>query len=625
MEARGALESLFPFERMREGQREMAEEVRASIEAGRGLVCHAPTGIGKTAGALVPSAKWASENGGTVFFLTPKHSQHRIAIETLKLLAKKGVKITAADFIGKKWLCQVSGAQELSGRDFLDYCSSVRRDEVCPYYNRTYKKSQIAGDAKRAAESLFESGPLHVEEAVELTKNFCPYEVMAFFARRANVIVCDYYHLFNPRSATSFLFKTEKTFEDAVIIADEAHNLPERIRETLSSTISEIGISRAARELSEFGQYDLAEIVEQVGHGVRALLKKAGDEREALLARGDFEEIVGRAYGSVETFSKKIGEISNEIRQKKRKSSAGALASFSEDWLGPDEGFVRTLQIRKTKSGKPFGTLTYRCLDPAVGSKEIVRSARSLILMSGTLIPTKMYAELLGMPEERTTVRSFASSFPQENRLNIIATGVTTKFSSRGENQYKKLSDSISKIVARTPGSVAVFFPSYFLKEEIGKLCSFGLPVYDESQELGKKEKIDFLKRFFSERRAVLLGVSGGSLSEGVDFPKNVLKGVVVVGLPLQSPTLETKALIDYYDKKFGRGWDYGYLYPGISRAIQAAGRMIRSEKDRGVAVFLDERYTWANYRRCFPPELKTVTSAAPEKLIEDFWEKNGQ
>ncbi|MFH0961792.1 MAG: ATP-dependent DNA helicase [archaeon] len=616
----------FPFARIREGQREMAAEVAACIAGGKNLVAHAPTGIGKTAAALVPAAEWADSSGGTVFFLTPKHSQHRIAIETLKLLKAQGLKISAADFIGKKWLCQVSGAQELAGRDFLDYCASVRRDEICPFYNRTFRKSQVTGEAKKAAELLLEKQPLHVEEAVELTKIFCPYEVMALAAKSANFIVCDYYHLFNPRSAASFLFKTGKTFEDAVIIVDEAHNLPERIRETLSSNLSEIGLVRASRELAEFGQYDLSEIVEQIGFGFRKLGKaRVGDEREAMLSKEDFTGIVSSCFGDSDTFSKKIKEASDEIRRKKRKSAAGALSSFVEDWLGPDEGYVRTIKVRKTKSGKPFSVITYRCLDPAIGSKEIVGSARSTILMSGTLVPTKMYAELLGLDEGKTVVKSFQSSFPPENRLNVIATGVTTKFSSRGENQYRKLAGTIERVVAETPGSVAVFFPSYILKSEISALIQFPQPVYSEKQEMDKKEKTDFLRQFFSEKRAVLLAVAGGSLSEGVDFPKNVLKGVVVVGLPLQQPTLETKALIDYYQKKFGRGWDYGYLYPGISRAIQAAGRMIRSESDRGVAVFLDERYTWANYRKCFPPELKTVTSAFPEKLVGEFWNNKGK
>jgi DNA excision repair protein ERCC-2 len=617
------LSGAFPFERIRPGQREMAKEIAECALNSEHLVAHAPTGIGKTAAAIVPAAIWAAESGGTVFFLTPKHSQHRIAIETLKMLKEKGVKAIASDFIGKKWLCQVTGVAELNGRDFLDYCLSVRRDEICPFYNRTYKKSQPTEEARRAVNSLLDAQPLHVEEAVELTKNFCPYEIMCMAARRANVIVGDYYHIFNPHSATSFLFKTEKTAEGAVLIIDEAHNLPERIRETLSNNISEIGLSKAAKELTDFGSFDLADSVEQIGFGLKKLGKKLGEEQEGLIGKEEFCQMVeGAANSKVPDFSKKLEEAADEIRQKQRKSSAGSLARFLNDWMGPDEGFVRIVKVKRSRSGKPFVILSYQCLDPSVGAKPIIESARSVVLMSGTLVPTKMYAEILGLPEEKTRVRMYNSSFPAENRMNIICTGVTSRYSVRGEAQYRKMAGIASDVVRKTPGSVAIFFPSYGMKELITPFLEIDVPVFDEKQEMKKKEKSDFLKGFHSQKKAVLLAVAGGSLAEGVDFPRNILKGVVVIGLPLQQPNLESRALIDYYQKRFGRGWDYGYLFPAISRAIQAAGRMIRSEKDRGVAVFLDERYSWANYRKCFPPELKTIVTADPVKYVEEFWKE---
>lgn len=615
----------FPFETIRPGQREMAAEIAEAIRAGGSIVAHAPTGIGKTAGALVPAAAWAARNGGTVFFLTPKHSQHRIAIETLRLLKEKaGVATIAADFIGKKWLCQVSGVKELAGRDFLDYCRAVRKDEICPFYNRTYKKSEPTAEARRAVDALLAAQPLHVEEAVELTKNFCPYEVMALAARKANVIVGDYYHIFNPRSATSFLFKTEKSFEGAVIIVDEAHNLPERIRETLSNILSEIGVSRAAQELQQFGSFDLADAAEKIQAGLRRYGKALGSEREGLIAKGEFVSIVEEASGtSAKEFAKRLEEAADEIREKQRKSLAGGLASFITDWQGPDEGFVRIIERKFTRGGKPFLSLKYKCLDPAVGTKEIFAAARTIVLMSGTLVPTKMYAELLGMPEEKTVSKAYKSAFPPENRLNLICKGVTTKYEARGEAQYRKIAGLCSDIVRATPGSCAIFFPSYAMKEQIAPLLGLDR-MHDEKQEFDKAARLAFLKNFFADKDAVLLAVAGGSLAEGVDFPKNVLKAAIVVGLPLQQPTLETKALVDYYQKKYGRGWDYGYLYPAIARAIQAAGRMIRSERDRGVAVFLDERYSWANYRKCFPPELAATVTAEPAKLVREFWAGKG-
>ncbi len=614
----------FPFAKIRAGQREMARDVAECIAAGEHLVAHAPTGIGKTAAAVVPAAQWAAKEGRTVFFLTPKHSQHRIAIETLKLLKSKAdVRVVSADFIGKKWMCQVSGVMDLSSRDFFDYCLSVRKDEICPFYNRTFKKSQPTSEARQAVETLLSRQPLHVEEAIESCKNACPYEVMCLAAKKSNFLVCDYYHIFNPSASTSFFFKTEKTLENAVVIVDEAHNLPDRLRETLSNNISEIGLKRAERELSEFGRYDLADILEQLHGKVLALAKKIEQGKgEALLSRAELCEAVESCAGSkTDEFAEKLKEVSDEIRQKQRKSAAGGISGFLSDWLGPEEGFVRTVSRRFTRAGKPFVTVKYQCLDPSVASAPVIDEARSVILMSGTLVPTKMYAEVLGLPQDKTRVKQYVSSFPQENRMNLICTGVTSRYSVRGEAQYRKMADICSRVIEATPGSVAVFFPSYGLKEALKPYLSIRVPVFDEQKEMKKKEKSDFFKGFCAQKKAALLGVTGGSLSEGVDYPRNVLKAVVVVGLPLEQPSLEVNALVDYYQKKFGRGWDYGYLFPAIARSIQAAGRMIRSETDRGVAVFLDERYSWANYRKCFPPELKTIVTADPLKFASEFWE----
>ncbi|MBU0536152.1 MAG: hypothetical protein KKE20_04250 [Nanoarchaeota archaeon] len=207
----------------------------------------------------------------------------------------------------------------------------------------------------------------------------------------------------------------------------------------------------------------------------------------------------------------------------------------------------------------------------------------------------------------------------------MIIPETTTKFNQRNEQQFQRIAKIISEIVNLVPGNSAIFFPSYGLRDQVYKyfydLCE--KTTFKEQPGMTKEEKTDFLERFkgYQKTGAVLLGASTGSFGEGVDLPGDLLKAVIVVGLPLEHPDLETKELIKYFDKKFGKGWDYGYIFPALNRCLQNAGRCIRSETDKGVVVFLDERYVWPMYKRCFNQEEDIKVSRHYKELVEEFFE----
>ena len=249
-----------------------------------------------------------------------------------------------------------------------------------------------------------------------------------------------------------------------------------------------------------------------------------------------------------------------------------------------------------------------------------MRDSYSTILMSGTLTPTAMYRELMGIEAEELTLKS---PFPEENRLNIIIPKTSTKYEARSPEQYKAIADVLCDASKVIPGCIAVYFPSYYLLNEVAAFFETKTTksVFIEQPDMTQAEKQEFLERFktYKSTGAVLLAVTSGNFAEGIDMP-GVLKGVIIVGLPLQRPDLETKSLIEYYDKKFGKGWDYGYLFPAFTKTIQAAGRCIRSEKDKGVIIFLDERYSWNNYYRCFPMSWRLRISLLYPALINTFF-----
>ncbi|MCD6576053.1 MAG: DEAD/DEAH box helicase family protein, partial [Nanoarchaeota archaeon] len=244
------MQLLFPFDKIRPTQEKMIKDIEIALKNKKHLVAHAPTGTGKSAAALSAALTYAIENGKTILFLTPKHTQHQIAIETLQKIKEKfNVKITATDFIGKKWMCRVPGVDSLTSRDFNEFCAEMRKEERCPFYNNIWKKNKLTNSAKKLIENLKEKSPIHVEELTSIAskEEMCPYYIATELAKDSKVIIADYYHIFHPRVRNAFLLRTKKEFENCIIIVDEAQNLPNRIRSVLSSKISNISINFAIK------------------------------------------------------------------------------------------------------------------------------------------------------------------------------------------------------------------------------------------------------------------------------------------------------------------------------------------------------------------------------------------
>jgi DNA excision repair protein ERCC-2 len=244
-------------------------------------------------------------------------------------------------------------------------------------------------------------------------------------------------------------------------------------------------------------------------------------------------------------------------------------------------------------------------------------------MMSGTLTPMEMYKDILGF--EKAELVEFGSPFPKENRLNMILPITTTKFSERNEAQFKKIAEICAELSNIIPGNIILFFPSYYIRDRVNRhfinLCRKS--TFTEQPNLSKDDKKELLEKFkgFRKSGAVLLAAVSGSFGEGIDLPGDYLNAVVVVGLPLSVPDLETKALIRYYDELFSKGWDYGYVFPAMNKVMQNAGRVIRSETDRGAVILLDERYSWHQYNRCFPKEWGLVSTVLYKKMLEDFFD----
>ena len=613
--------NFFPHEIVRESQKELIEDLDMCMKDKKVLVAHAPTGLGKTASALSVALKYAIAEDKTVFFLTNRHTQHQIAVNTLKMMRTKlGENILCIDLIGKRWMCnqEVAG---LFGNEFNEFCKSVVEKGECEFYNKVHVKKELTVEAKKAISDLEHMGPLHNEEIISFAKDLkmCSYELSLALAKKAKVLIGDYYYMFNPFVQSTVLKKLGKEVEDIILIVDEGHNLPNRITDMLSSNLSSYTLKNAVVEAKRFSYGGIIIWLQELMRVLNELAEFEGNEKECLVDKGEFTREVTK-FVDYDLLIEQLQIAAEEIRKKQQKSYLGGIGSFLESWKGEDEGYARILSIKPSKYGD-VTTLSYSCLDPSIITKDIFSRIHSGIIMSGTLKPTFMYKDILGI--SKGVEKEYSSPFPLENKLSIIIPETSTKFTVRGEGMYQQIAQKCSQLCSLIPGNVALFFPSYDLRDRISLFIETTKKKFWEKSEMSKEEKEEFLSQFKAEKDkgGVLLGVTGANFAEGIDLPGDLLNGVVVIGLPLARPDLKTREIIKYYQQVYGKGWDYGYIYPAMNKCLQSAGRCIRSETDKGAIIYLDERFAWQNYFVCFPSEGLKV-SKEYEKLVKEFFGK---
>jgi len=616
---------LFPFDIQRKYQSEIISDIYKALSSGKSILLHAPTGIGKTAASISPALTYALENNKFIIFVTPRHTQHRIAVETFKHIKEKyNLDINGVDFIGKRNMCLIPGIDTLSSRDFTEFCSEVKKNKGCDFYNNIYNENELTNKASEWINHFSKKGPFHVEELIKVCQNanICPYEISCDLAKKSSFIIADYYHIFHPHIRKIFLSKIKKDLKDAIIIVDEAQNLPSRIRDILSSKLSTRTLEIAYKEAERFDYKEEAEDLLKITEVIMDLQKLEGENylaKEVLIK--EIEKAVKKYYESLMVEFEFIG---NEIREKNKRSFVGAVATFLKDWINVENIYYTRIIKKQNKKGKLISEICLTCLDPSTSSKELFNEVYSSILMSGTLTPIRMYRDILGLNPEKSICKEYESPFNISNRLALIIPETTTRYVRRTEEEFRKIAKWCARISNTIKGNVAIFFPSYKLRDEIGKYFERNSlkSIFIESPDMSKVEKAEFLAEFkkYADIGAVVLGVISGSFGEGIDLPGKFLRGVIVVGIPLDVPDLETKALISYYDKKFNLGNDYGYIFPAMNRVVQACGRVIRSEKDYGVVALIDERFTWEKYHKCLPPDWKFIVTMTPEERIKKFF-----
>ncbi len=590
--------SLFPFDRVRASQAAFLGDARRAIGEGRHLVAHAPTGLGKTAVALAAGLEHGLLEGKVVLFLTSKQSQHRIAVETLQRMESRGVDLRVVDVIGKHAMCLQPDAPK-GGRAFHAFCDLKVATRACSFY---------ATPCADAASEIRER-PLHVQDLIRVSEahGTCPHKAALEAAKEADVLVCDYNYVFSSMQERVF-GRIGRGLGDAILLVDEAHNLPDRIRSQQCGDLTLLGTMRAAKESREVDARLAAEL-QAIAGALQSALRPI--RRETRVTRDFLPEILeaassGGALLRCADLAADCLQVGEALIRFGRPTGLLEVASFFRMWEEREEAVLRLAE------GGTEKRVSYRLLDASILSRPVFRAVHASVVMSGTLHPAGMYADLLGLEPSRRTLRAYASPFPPENRLLLVTPRVTTAYGRRDDRMYRAIGEELTRLAAAVPGNVAAFFPSYDLMERVlARIRWSSMPkeALIERRAWTKAERdraIEWLKDH-EATGGLLVGVLGGGLSEGVDYRDNLLRAVCIVGLPLPPPTLEVEALKSYYAQKFGgeKGHEYAVVYPALNKVLQAAGRPIRGEEDRAVIVLMDRRYLEPKYAAGMPPDFR--------------------
>jgi len=590
------------------------EDAYEAISSGGILMASAATGCGKTDSALSAAITYAHETDLTIFFLTPKISQHKIAVDVVNGIAQKHkLGLRAVDLIGRRYACIDPVLADLDHDSFYQSCEKKRKRETCEFYARAkgFNKIQEARANVMFKELLQEYGAAKThDEVVKLgqANGACPYEWLVKLAGASNVIIADYYHFMIPDIRNILLLKTKKKLDRAIVIVDEAHNLARRVREHLSSTVSSYVFSRAEKEMKFLGAEKIS-LENEFNKWSEVRLDKA---KEKLVSKLGFDNFISDFGFEPDALAKYFEELGLEfIERTNRKSACLRVSKFISSWKNEEEGVVRILR----KKGEWY-SLSKRFLDPSV-STSVLNQCHASILMSGTLLPLEMHRDILGLDKDRTMMKRYASPFDQKNTMHLIAEGHTTRYSKRKTENYVAMAKQIDRIIESTPGGTALFFPSYVVQNAVLPFIKSG-NLHVQRPESGPSEISELLRKFGNG--GVLVGPQGGSLSEGIDYCNEEIKTAIIVGIALEEMSLEIEALIDYYQEKFERGWEYGYMWPAVIKAMQAAGRGIRKESDRCAIVYMDERFAWKNYKSVFDSGTQFIMTGEPDRYVREFW-----
>ena len=637
------LEFPYPY---REGQRKLVGDVYRTIRRGKNLFLQAPTGVGKTISTIFPAVKAVGEElADRIFYLTAKTITATVAKETFGLLREQGYQAKIIQLTAKEKLCLCGNTaieQEAADQDnpYPDF-PQIKLEcnpQNCPYAKGHFDRVNDAVFELLQASDLFTR-----EEILAQARKHrvCPFELSLDVATWCDNILCDYNYVFDPNVYLKRFFQ-DSSKEKYLFLVDEAHNLVDRSREMYSATLYKEDILAVKKIMKPHNQA-IARTLDKCN---KAMLdfKRECENYSVCESVGVLTFYLMRLVSQMEEFFEKPREFPDK---KTVLDFYFELRNFVNIYDLVDENYV--IYDEMQEDGRFMIKLF--CVDPSKNLQKCIDKSVSTIFFSATLLPINYYKRLLSTKEDNYAIYA-QSTFDETQRLLAFGRDVSTKYTRRGPAEYEKIARYIRAAIRSKKGNYMVFFPSYKMMQDVydvfvrveresdtrnGVAVSDEQNIAEESLEesltiimqhsnMNEAEREEFLQAFEQEDGGTLVAfcVMGGIFGEGIDLKNDRLIGAVIVGTGLPQISNEREILKQYYDKQGLSGFDYAFRYPGINKVLQAAGRVIRTQEDRGIIVLLDERFLQSDYNALYPREWKNRIVGNVETVdaeICKFWE----
>ena len=592
-------EAEFPYP-YREGQRELVTSVYRTILRKKKLFIQAPTGVGKTMATIFPAVKAVGEGlGDKIFYLTAKTITRTVAEQAFQILKKNGLQYKVATLTAKEKIC---------------FCEKAEcNPDVCPYAKGHFDR---VNDAVYEMITTMEEMSRENIETQAKKHSVCPFEMGLDVSLWVDAIICDYNYVFDPNAHLKRFFSEGKKGEYLFLI-DEAHNLVERGREMYSAVL----YKEEFLQMKKAVRYESVKLTRQL-EGCNQMLLEMKRECQTY-----------KEYNSISHFALKLLNVMNGLQkllEEKEQVDEEVLEfyfhvrNFLNIYEEVDENYVIYTELEEGGDFK----LKLFCVNPAVKLQNFLSQGNSTVFFSATLLPIRYYKKLLSVETDDYAVYAH-SPFKEANRLLVLGQDVSTKYTRRGYEMYERFAIYIKNVMQAKPGNYLVFFPSYRFMEEVRETFeryrTEEMCCMMQEQNMNEQDREAFLQEFEAEREGSLAGfcVMGGIFSEGIDLTKERLIGAMIVGTGLPQVCNEREILKQYFDRHGENGFDYAYLYPGMNKVLQAAGRVIRTEEDKGVIALLDDRFAGRRYLEIFPRECRKFTYCIVKTIgekVEQFW-----
>ena len=626
----------FPFD-YRKGQKELAINVYKAINMEKNLYALAPTGVGKTI-AMVYSAvqNLGRERADKIFYLTAKTITRTVANDAYAILRKNGLDIKTVTLTAKEKICVLEKPN----------CNP----DMCEY---------AKGHFDRINDVLFEiitNEDVITREVIEEYANkykVCPFELSLDVSNFVDGIICDYNYVYDPQASLKRYFANGQSGA-FIFLVDEAHNLVERGRKMYSASIKkedvldikniiedEFGLKKVSKKKDDNSYFNTEEAITIASKLVKKL-ESVNKEMLKLRKECDGDLVY---YDNVGNLYLKMLKAQNEFE---------ALLAEGFDIESKDKflefyfNLINFIKIHELVDAnyEIYGELDYYnnfivnlyCINPSTNLKACTEKGISTVFFSATMLPVNHYKELLTGDINEYAVY-IDSPFAKDNRCIVCDTSVSSKYTRRGENEYRNIYNSIRSIIECKSGNYMVFFPSYKMLESIKEIMDedgfadeSGVLIISQKSNMTEEEKEEFLGAFDKTKDSLyqndtksLVGlcVLGGIFSEGIDLTEESLIGSIIVGTGLPQVCDERNVIKEYFDAKQRDGFDFAYKIPGMNKVLQAAGRVIRTDTDRGIIALLDDRFNTWQYKQFFPREWDDVYFGNTNQVIEkikDFW-----